>query len=346
MSDYRTTTGEPLPEGVRQRRRLRRLWTKRGVWAGAGILLAGFMIPVHIRVAASGYVTTDRYAEVRPSVAGPVAEIRAPSGLRVLSGDLLVRLDDGVARAALDEADGSVRQAEARLVRREAELEQERRLRGHLLADAELRRDHAAASLKMTGELHARGLSSGIALENQKMALALANATLARLHDTDETLAAKELDELRRALEVSRAAAARAQAELRARHIYAPIAGETVRYEFVTGELVTPDSVLYEIFGGDRLVLKLRIPERHAAQVTPGDPYKAVLNIYAGVGRKHFRGTVSALRAVIQSDTVNNYRMAYCTFDDRGLGVPPGTSAEARITVARLPLWFWLAGIR
>jgi len=104
--------------------------------------------------------------------------------------------------------------------------------------------------------------------------------------------------------------------------------------------------VLYEIFGGARQILKLRIPERHAAQVTPGAPYKAVLSIYTGIGRQRFRGKVSALRSVIQSDNQQTYRMAYCTFDDDGLAVPPGTSAEALVTVATVPFWFWMFGIR
>ena len=150
MSDYRITTGEPIPEGRRQRCRQRRLSVKRAVWGGTIVLLAGFIIPVHIRVAANGYVTTDLYAEVRPAVAGQVAEIRAQSGLRVRTGDLLVRLDDAAAKAALDEALGAVSQVEARLVRREAELAQEKRQRNHLLAEARLRRNHAETSLKMT----------------------------------------------------------------------------------------------------------------------------------------------------------------------------------------------------
>jgi multidrug resistance efflux pump len=346
MSDYRTTTGEPLPDGVRQKRRLRRLWIKRAAWTLPAVLMIGFIIPIRIRVAASGYVTTDHYAEVRPPITGPVAEILVTSGQRVLQGDLLVRLDDSAARAALEEAAAAVRQTEARLARREAELAQEKRQRGHLVNEARLRLEHAEVSLKMTQELHSRGLSSGKALEDQKMNLALAGAAQERLRDEDETLDEKELEELRRELDVKRSAAAKAQAELQSRSIHAPISGETVRYEFVNGELVTPESVLYEIFGGDRLILKLRIPERHAAQVTAGDPYRARLSIYTGIGQQRFRGVVSSLRSVIQSDNQQHYRMAYCTFDDLGMAVPPGTSAEARITVATVPLWFWLAGVR
>lgn len=346
MSDYRTTTGEPLPAGTRQKRRWRQLWLKRALWVLPVVLLSGFIIPVQVRIPATGYITTDDYAEVRPAATGPVAEILIPSGARVKQGDLLVRLNDSVERAAFDEAVSDAQRAEAQLAYRQAELEQEKRQRNHLLEQAELRTGHAATILKMTEDLHTKGLASGKILENEKTDLALARSDYDRLRDRDETLADKELEVLRRELAVKQSAVTKAEAQLSSRHVNAPISGETVRYEFVIGELITPQSVLYEIFGGSQQILKLRIPERYAAQVTAGAPYKAVLSIYTGIGRKRFSGTVTALRAVIQTDSDQTYRMAYCTFDDRGLGVPPGTSAEARVTVARVPFWFWMFGVR
>ena len=347
MSDYRTTTGEPLPEGSRERRRWRRRWMRRTAWIIGIVLLAGFILPVRVRVSASGYVTTDNYAEVRAPETGPVAEIRAHSGQTVQQGEILVRLDDRIQQAARDEAAAAVRRTEALIDSRHAAMEAQRRRQGHLITQAEIRQAHAETVMRMTADLHAKGLDSGRSLEDRKTALALARVECDRLRDEDSaTLARKEIDVLKRELDMLRNALAKADAQLQARHILAPISGRAVRYEFVTGELVTPQNVLYEIFGGERQILKLRIPERHAAQVTPGAPYKAVLSIYTGLGRHRFRGQVSALRSVIQSDNQQTYRMTYCTFDDDGRAVPPGTSAEARITVARVPFWFWMFGIR
>lgn len=347
MSDYRTTTGEPLPEGAREKRRWRRRWVRRAAWIVGAVLVVGFLLPVRVRIAASGYVTTDDYAEVRPAEAGPVAAILAEAGQSVTKGDMLVRLDDRVQRAARDEAAAAVSRTEAQIASRTAAMEEQQRRHGHLITQAEIRLAHAEIVMKMTADLHAKGLDSGRSLEDRKTALALARSECERLRDEDATtLARKEIEVLQRELDMLRNALAKAEAQLQTRHILAPISGQAVRYEFVTGELVTPQNVLYEIFGGDRQILKLRIPERHAAQVTPGAPYKAVLSIYTGLGRHRFRGTVSALRSVIQSDNQQTYRMAYCTFDDDGRAVPPGTSAEARITVATVPFWFWMFGIR
>jgi len=347
MSDYRTTTGEPLPEGSREKRRWRRRWIRRTAWIVGTLLLAGFILPVPVRIAATGYVTTDDYAEVRPAETGPVAEILAGSGQAVRKGDMLVRLDDRVQRAARDEAAAAGRRTEAQIASRAAAMEEQQRRQRHLVTQAEIRLAHAETVMKMTADLHAKGLDSGRSLEERKTALALARSECDRLREEDPaTLAFKEIEVLQRELDMQSNAVAKAEAQLETRHILAPISGQAVRYEFVTGELVTPQNVLYEIFGGARQILKLRIPERHAAQVTPGAPYKAVLSIYTGIGRQRFRGKVSALRSVIQSDNQQTYRMAYCTFDDDGLAVPPGTSAEALVTVATVPFWFWMFGIR
>ncbi len=346
MSDYRTTTGEPLPTSRRDQRRVRRRWVIRGAWILAAVAAIGFAIPMRVRIAASGYVTTDQYAEVRPPVAGRVARIEVRSGTRVDSGALLVQLEDSIEQASLQEALNAVRRAEAQLIRREAELAQEERERGHRMQQAELRLQHATATLGMTEELHAQGLASGRALEDQRLSRTLAQADLENLQAADRTLTAKELAVLREEHAMQQSTAERMQAQLRARQVTAPIEGEVVRYPFSVGELVTPNTVLYEVFGGEHLVLKLRIPERHATRVFDGAAYTARLSTHPGWGGVRFTGIVEQLRTVIQSDGRESYRMAYCAFDAGDAFVPPGASAEARITIARVPFWFWLFGMR
>lgn len=303
MSEYRTTTGEPLPDSRRERRRRRRMVVRRLILGCIVLVLAGFVIRVNRRVAALGYVTTDDYAEVRSATPGRVAEICVRTGERVRQGDVLVRLDDAVEQAVLEEAGSIVHRIEADVVRREAELIEAARRRKNELILIELRFKHADTTLALLEELNAKGLASGRALADQRVALALADAELTARRGEDTTLAEKELDVMRRELEARLSGVRRAEALLAARHIYAPIAGEVVRYEFVIGEQVTSASVLYEVFGGDDLVLKLRIPERHATRVLPGAAYTAQLDPYRGWGDDRFRGQVEMLRPVIQSDS-------------------------------------------
>ena len=346
MGDYRTTTGEPLPTGRMERLRTRRVWIRRGGLMVGLMVVAGFLVPVRVRIAANGYVTSDHYAEVRPATVGPVAEIQRQSGDRVEAGTILALLDDREERAALEAARSAVRSMEARVALRRSELEQEERQRALRITQAGYRVSHAEQDLALTEELYGQGLVSGRVREERRMALALAQTDLALVRDEDETLARKSLAVLEAEKAVIESEVLRAEARLAARHIPAPIAGELVRYEFVPGELVTPEHVLYEVFGGERQILKLRIPERHATRVLPGAPYKARLRTARGWRDGAFRGTVEGLRSIIQVDSQQAYRMAYCTFDAGGRPVPPGASAEARITVARVPFWFWLLGIR
>jgi HlyD family secretion protein len=345
MGDYRTTTGEPLPDSRRASRRRLRSRIRTGIWIGLAILLAGTAIRIPRRVAARGYVTTREYAEIRPAVGGRVAEIHLRSGQRCRTGDMLVRLDDAVQLALRDEARGALRRLEAELVRLEAELAEAARLRAYALAQARLRLDNARTTLDLYEDLYARGLASGRAVEDRRLALALAQSELDMRAGEDLSLAAKELDVLRREIEAQRGAVARAEAEVAARHVYAPMDGTVVRYEFAAGEHVSPETVLYEVFGGGALVLKLRVPERDALRVEPGAPYVARLNPYGSWTERRFRGRVDSLRSVIQSDSRHTYRMAYCTFTPGNRSVPPGTSAEARITVGRTSLWAWFFGV-
>jgi multidrug resistance efflux pump len=137
----------------------------------------------------------------------------------------------------------------------------------------------------------------------------------------------------------------RTEARLRAKEIRAPIAGQVLRYEFVIGELVRPETVLYEIFGGNELVLKLRVAERHAARVAVGQRYRAVLPPYSGLQKTYFHGTIELLRNVIQAEGQTTYRVAYCSFDPKDYTVQPGTTAEARLYYGRSCLWFYLLNI-
>ena len=164
--------------------------------------------------------------------------------------------------------------------------------------------------------------------------------------EVDETLAQKELTVLRQEVQAARDAVARADSRLQARKICAPIPGKVLRYGFVIGELVGPDTVLYEVFGGDEQILVLRVPERYATLIAAGQRYQATLRPFKkGLRSVWFTGTVEKLRDVIQTEKEKTYRVVYCSFDSHGLSVPPGATAEARICVGRGPLWVNLFGL-
>ncbi|MCF7855048.1 MAG: HlyD family efflux transporter periplasmic adaptor subunit [Candidatus Pacebacteria bacterium] len=468
MGDIRTTDGENLPLTRNEKRRRLQWWLLGG--AGLAVLLAigGSLIHVRRYVRSPGYVTTENFAEVRPAVVGRVSKILVHSGMEVSQGQILVCLDSSEETAMLAEAQSQVRQLQAELARRKAEIADIRRRRTwnireatYVLEDAQLNVQRIrnalngeAASSGVSAELAAleaaRGevrktrsqlarreaelaeakrqlrwskeeaglvlenarstasrtkqlvdakLASATTLQEAQLRAQLAEVKLKALLDRDESIFEKELEVLRQELESRKNAVRRAEAQLRRRlaeaelqeklatlrlktlqeadltihdkelvvkheelaaaqevvnrmqaqidayNIRAPIDGQALRYEFVIGELVRPETVLAEIFGGDRQVLKLRVSERYATRVAPGQPYSAELAPYKGLQTVHFTGTVQYLRNVIQTEGQDTYRVAYCDFDQQGYTVPPGTTAEARIYYGTSSLWLYIFGL-
>lgn len=92
-------------------------------------------------VSAVGSLRSEDSVIVRPEVAGRIAEINFEEGGRVTKGQLLVRLDDGVVRAQLQQARANLSLAQSQY-RRAQELSQ----RGFISGQA---RDEAASQLKV-----------------------------------------------------------------------------------------------------------------------------------------------------------------------------------------------------
>lgn len=303
------------------------------------LVAVGSLLRLERRFLATGYVTTEVYAEVRPATVGTVAEILVKTGSVVTQGEVLVRLDMAAEQAAVDEAESLVLQMESELARRQAEIGEEKRRHQEQIAIARLRVQNTAAKLARAHELLAKGLLAGSAMEDFALAGQLADAELDSLLKKDQTVYDQELAARRQALAARRESLARIVAGLNLKFVRAPVSGQVLRYEFVVGELVRPESVMYEIFGGDRLVLKLRIPERYAARVAEGQSYKARLTSYGGLAPVWFRGRIEHLRNAIQAEGLKTYRVAYGDFNTGGRRVPPGTSAEARVYYGKVNLW-------
>jgi len=124
--------------------------------------------------------------------------------------------------------------------------------------------------------------------------------------------------------------------------VSAPFAGRVVGYSLYVGQPVTPSTLLYEIFNGEVETVKLRIPERHAVKVRWGAQARVEFGTHKALIPIQFEGEITELRQVIEGDGSRNYQVAYARFNPRGTEILPGTSAEARIFVGRIPLWQYL----
>ena len=367
MGDIRITKGiePPAPKPERRRKALRN--TSIIVAIVAVVAIAGIVIKVPRRALASGYATTREYAEVRSAASGRVAEIVATSGDTVKKGDTLLRLEDDTERAAVAEAEGVVAEAEgalaeaegqvakgeAELELREAQRAENTRLHNDAVKSAELDVAQAESRLELTKQLHEKGLASGRKLEDDQFSLVKAQEHLRSLKETDLTLEERQIEVLRKdvqtrrdslarlraALARSQAALERARVALSNRSVAAPADGRVVRYTFYQGEMIRPDMVLYEIFGGEARYLKLRVPEKAAGEVQVGMPLDVRLKTVRGIIPRRFPGELSVLRDVVEGTGDACYRVAYASFDPGDTPVAPGTTAEARIRTGKVSLW-------
>ena len=367
MGDIRTTTGEATPLTKQETRKRGLFYTLVTILVLFLLFLAGSAIKVPRHAFASGYVTTEDYAEVRPAVTGTVAQILVKTGETVEAGQLLVQLNAEEEEATLAETKARQSKLMTELERRKAEMDidlerrsveiqEQKQDQEQKLQIAELQLKNATAKRMLTENLVKQGLKAAMNLEDEKLQEELAKVTLLSLQQKDfkiyEELLKRDREKYNREIsaiedELSALADAvrRAEARLRIRQIRAPIAGTVVRYEFVVGELLQPTSVIYEIFGGTNYVLKLRVPERYATKVQQGQPYRARINTNHSFTQDYFRGEVLALRNVIQGESSNTWRTAYCSFDPGDNDVPPGTTATAEILYGRSSLWLYLFNI-
>ncbi|MBR4222441.1 MAG: biotin/lipoyl-binding protein, partial [Victivallales bacterium] len=185
MGDLRTTLGESKPLPQKESNRLRAIYTFITFLIIAGIIAAGIYIKIDRYTVASGYVTTEEYAEVRPPVTGTVSKILVKTGAQVQAGQLLVQLNNEEEEATLAETKARHAKLQVELERRKAEmnidlerreldLSEQERTHADEIAIAKLRLENAKTKLKLTKELVEKGLKAATNLEDDMLTAQLA----------------------------------------------------------------------------------------------------------------------------------------------------------------------------
>ncbi len=204
---------------------------------------------------ASGYVTARRAATVSAQVTGRLTEVHVEEGERVRKGQLLARLDDAQAKAAL--------------VLAQAQAAATRALLGQYQAKAEL----AKLTLQRRRKLVQRGLAPRQALDQ-----AIAN----------EKSAAAVLTSGRDQVAVAVARQHEAEVAYDYTFVRAPFAGVITDKAAQVGEIVSPFSAgggftrtgIATIVDMNSLEVDVDVNEAYLHRVFPGQPAEAVLNAY------------------------------------------------------------------
>lgn len=340
MGEYRSTKGENPPETVSEKKHRLIRNTVISVAVFAAVYFAGALIKVPRRIPASGFATTRPYAEVRSPVNGTVAEIAAASGDDVAEGAVLARLADEIQRAALQRAEIEADRILGEIDVREARYAEELRSHSNAVATASLSLDFAVKKLAITKQLAEKGLASSRDLMADEYQVSLAGMQYEQIRGKDTDVGRKELEALRRQLDAARAAVRSAKADLEARVIRAPVSGKVLRHTFFVGEVARADQVLFEVFGSEEKLLRLRVAERYATRISRGMRVRVEFRPEKPFfGHRWVETEIGEMRDAIQIEGNDPFRVIYCSYDPSDSSVPPGTTADAEITTGDVSLW-------
>lgn len=340
MGEYRSTRGEKPPEThVEKKRKALRNWG-RALLIIAVLAAAAKFIQVPRRVPASGYATTSPYAEVRSPITGTITSIEASSGMTVKAGDVLLRLSDEIQKAALQRAEIEADRTRSELAFREAEYADQLRSHSNEVQVAVLALEYARKRLEITKQLVNEGVSTKRDLMTDEYQVAQCELSYRQLSGKDMVVGRRQVEMLRRQLESATAAVRSATADLEARVVRAPVDGIVLKHTFFLGEVARADQVLFEIFGKEKTLLRLKVPERYATRISNGLPVRAQFRSSKRLVRRNWiPATVDEMRDVIQAEGNETYRVIYCPYEVSGNKVPPGTTADAEILLGKVPLW-------
>jgi RND family efflux transporter MFP subunit len=204
---------------------------------------------------ATGYVTARREATVSSKITGRLAQVLIEEGESVTAGQVLARLDDVDAKAALELAQARLTAARAQLGQIEAQLEQARR---------DARRQQ---------ELREKRLNSEQSLETARTQVLTLTA---------------ELEAQRGQVGVAEAQVRVAQVDYDNTIVRAPFAGVVVAKAAQPGEIVSPISAgggftrtgIGTIVDMDSLEIEVDVNEAYINRVKPRQPVQAVLDAY------------------------------------------------------------------
>ena len=232
-------------------------------------------------VVASGRVETPLRIEIGSQVTGAIAAIPLAEGQAVKAAQVLIELEHGEARAAVDQARAAVSQADARLLQvGDVGLPvAQQALRQAEATLATVRRQFARSE-----QLFARGFVGQAALDEAQRTLQVAQSETASARLQERSMGDQGRDRLmaRAALAQARAALQLAQARLAYTTIVAPADGVLIARAAERGDVVQPGKVLMVLSPTGRTQLAVQIDEKNIALLHLGQAALASADAYPG----------------------------------------------------------------
>lgn len=230
-------------------------------------------------VVATGRVNTPARIELGSEVTGTVLEVRAREGDAVKAGQVLLRLRDDEARAALAQARAALAEAQAR----STQLDQvSQPVSGEAVAQAQANLRNAQAEHQRAKDLVAQGFfaqqkldDAQRALDNARSALAAAQAQAVanRPGGVERQLALARIDQ-------AGAALAAAQARLERMTVKAPVDALVTTRSVEPGSLAQPGRVLMVLAATGATRIDANVDEKHLDVMRTGLKARVLADAY------------------------------------------------------------------
>jgi HlyD family secretion protein len=234
-------------------------------------------------VVATGRLNAPARMDIGAEVTATVQEVRVREGQSVRAGELLLRLSDAEARAALLQAQAALAEAEARS-RQHTLVAAPVASQGVVQAEAAFKsaeREHQRAR-----ELVAQGFFSQQRLDDAQRVLDTARSALESARVQSSANQASGVEQVLATSRVAQARAAVAVAEARLARlvITSPVDAVVLSRSAEPGSMAQPGRVLLVLAAQGALRIDAAIDEKHLRLLRPGMPARAVADAYPGQG--------------------------------------------------------------
>ncbi|MFZ3322511.1 MAG: efflux RND transporter periplasmic adaptor subunit [Usitatibacter sp.] len=230
-------------------------------------------------VVASGRVESPRRVEIGSALVGTVAGVPVDEGQSVAAGQVLVRLDDTEARAAVEAARTSVTQAEAHV----AQIERTGLpVAAESVRQAEVTLLNTERQLLRTRELFDKGFVGQATLDDAQRARDVAQSQLDAARVQQASVSPRGADYLvaKAALEQARATLDAARAHFDLMTITAPTAGTLISRDVEVGSIAQPGKVLLVLSPSGATWLTVQIDEKNLNFLQLGEKALASADAY------------------------------------------------------------------
>ncbi len=230
-------------------------------------------------VVSTGRVITPARVRVGSMLTGTVAEVRVEEGAKVVAGEVLARLRDEEQRAAVAQAEATLREAEQRLVQIEqvagprAEQSLQEAESNLALALDEFERAKRLADANYSGKSQLDQARHALNAARAARERAVLDADAQRSGGVDRALTRTRVEQAVAALAVARA-------RLDNTAIVAPSAGTLLRKDVEAGDIVSQGKALFELAVAGETQLALQVDEKNIGLLAIGQTAVALADAY------------------------------------------------------------------